>query len=283
MTTLEEKLQQPPDHLDEFLHNASRALEYLSSSSTLAHRTAEYSLYRVIDGSQTRLLRPVRSDLYISDPSIFAREASAVSEKLSSLVGSGDTSYAHRIDSVLYTAAQAHYCVFDARLGDSAARKSTGVVFATLLRNVFRAAGVDSRSLSLSLQTDLDVYHYPIDIVANRNRIETTPTALSENDSIFSCMTTTKERLAKVFADKILLERYFGHPVKLGVIALHDVQRKGTTDTTWTFLPNVFLLNWAYLAELTGIFYLDIPGPARATPFRGKVRPLHELVLNFPS
>src|SRR5262249_52894810 len=157
----------------------------------------------------------------------------------------------------------------------SAARKSAGVVFATLLRNLFRSSGVDSQSLSLSLHTALDVYHYPVDIVTNRNRVESVPSNLSQNDSLFSCMTTTKDRLARIFADKILLERYYKHTVKLGVIALHDVQRKGSTDVTWTFLPNVFLLNWAHLAELTGLFYLDVPGPARAAPFRGKVRPLH--------
>lgn len=279
MIPLEQKLQQAPGHLSEFFQHASQALEFLETEATLEATTAEYSIYRA--GSE--YLRPIRTDLFIKKAADFLSSAHDLSEKLSGLVGSQARAYGPLIDRVLYTTAQAHACVFDARLSEGAARKSTGEVFAELIRCVLRTAGVDTQALSLSLSGDGFSYHYPVDIIANRSRVTSTPAHLAESDFVAACMNTTKDRLARVFADKILLERYFGHPVRMAVIALHDVQRKGADSVTPTFLQNVFLLNWTYLAQLEGLYYLDVPPKAAGAAFQDKVRPFHELVLAFPA
>jgi hypothetical protein len=151
------------------------------------------------------------------------------------------------------------------------------------MRALLRAGGTDTQALSFAMGTDAGVYHYQVDGVANRNHIESSPSSISSADLLISCMTTTKDRLTRIFADKLLLERYYGGPVKLAVIALHDVQRKGAQGVTWTFLPKPFLLNWAHLAPLQGLYYLDVPQPALAPAFQGRIRPVHELVLSFPT
>jgi hypothetical protein len=149
------------------------------------------------------------------------------------------------------------------------------------MRALLRASGTDTQALSFAMSTDAGVYHYQVDAAANRNRVESSPTSLSSADLLISCMTTTKDRLTRIFADKLLLERYYKKDVKLAVIALHDVQRKGAQGVTWTFLPKPFLLNWTHLAPLQGLYYLDVPEPALAPAFTGRVRPVHELVLGF--
>lgn len=283
MTELEHKLQQAPEHLAEFFHNTAQALSFLRDETKLTAATDTHSIYQVASGSEIKILRPVRTSLFITDPQAFVDDSQDLVDKLSTLVGSGDAEHGPQIDRVLYTATQAHGCLFDARLPDGAARKSMGTIFATLIRNVLTAAGVDNKALSVNLSTEEWSYRYPLDVVANRAKVESTTESLSANDLLISCMTTTKDRLARTFADKILLERYFDHPVRLAVVALHDVQRKGTTDVTWTFLPNVFLLNWTYLAHLEALYYLDVPATAMGGAFADKIHPVHELVLNFPA
>ena len=277
MATLEERLQQPPGHLSEFFHNAKDALIYLRETTATHATPPDYSIYKT---AQNLLLRPIRNSLFLSDPDEFLAEANSLCDKLAGIISSRSAAHGPLVDRVLYTAAQAHACVFDAELSDGAARKSYGVVFATMIRNVLRAGGIDTQALTLALSTGANC---PIDIVANRQRVRSTKNSLAEEDFVASCMTTTKDRLARTFADKLLLERYYKHPIRLAIIALHDVQRKGTQDVTSTFLPNVFLLNWNHLAHLEGLYYLDVPATATGELFHGKVRPFHQLLLSFPA
>lgn len=283
MTTLEQRLQQPPDHLTEFFHRAEEALTYLRDNATIAAVTSGYSFYQIRSGTELIPSRPLRTALFISDPTHFLAEAQPLAEKLSQLIGSGDSSQGHVIDRVLYTTTMAHACLFDTLLDENSARRSTGVLFSALMRALLRAAGTDTQALSFAMNTDAGVYHYQVDVTANRNHVESSPSVISSTDVLICCMTTTKDRLTRIFADKLLLERYYGKPVKLAVIALHDVQRKGARGVKWTFLPKPFLLNWTHLAPLQGLYYLDLPEPALAASFRGRVRPVHELVLSFPT
>jgi len=283
MTTLEERLQQPPDHLTEFFHRAEEALTYLRDNATITPATGGYSFYQIARGAKMIPSRPLRTALFIANPKQFVMEAMPLADKLSQLIGSGDSSQGPIIDRVLYTTTMAHACAFEALLDENAGRRSTGIIFSALMRALLRASGTDTQAMSLAMGTDAGVYHYQVDAVANRDRIESSPSAISSADLLICCMTTTKDRLTRIFADKLLLERHYGKPVKLAVIALHDVQRKGAQGVTWTFLPKPFLLNWTHLAPLQGLYYLDVPEPALATPFQGRVRPVHELVLSFPA
>jgi hypothetical protein len=283
MTTLEQRLQEPPDHLTEFFHRAEEALTYLRDNATIAPAASGYSFYQITRGVKRIPSRPLRTALFIADPKQFLEEALPLADKLSQLIGSGDSSQGPIIDRVLYTTTMAHACAFESLLDENAGRRSTGVIFSALMRALLRAGGTDTQALSFAMGTDAGVYHYQVDGVANRNHIESSPSSISSADLLISCMTTTKDRLTRIFADKLLLERYYGGPVKLAVIALHDVQRKGAQGVTWTFLPKPFLLNWAHLAPLQGLYYLDVPQPALAPAFQGRIRPVHELVLSFPT
>jgi len=279
MKALEQRLRQPPDRLDEFVHNVKDALIHLAGATSLAYEIDGYTVY-CVGGDKARMLRPVRTALYIRDAALFQSEAESVCDVLASK-GLVDGAYASRIDRVVYTAAQASYCYFDINAKQNANRRSAGDVFTKLIKNLFHAAGVDCQSLTFSLATKGERYNYPVDIVANKIKIESARNNLSPNDSLFCCMTTTKDRLSKAFAEKLLLDSYFNRPTRLGVIALHDVQRVKESGVSWTFSPNLFLLQWERLTPLSGLYYLDIPKTATGPMYHGKVLPLHELVLSL--
>lgn len=283
MTTLKQRLRLPPEHLTEFFHNAEAALIHLRDNATIAPTASGYSFYQIRRATKTISSRPVRTALFMPDPKQFLSEAQRLADKLSQLIGSGDSSQGQLIDRVLYTTTMAHACFFDASLDENASRRTTGVIFSALMRSLFRTAGTDTQASSLAMNTDAGIFHYQVDIVANRNRVESTPSSPSSRDLLMFCMTTTKDRLTRIFADKLLLERYYQRPIKLAVVALHDVQRKGDQKVHWTFLPRPFLLNWTHLTPLQGLYYLDLPEPALAPSFRGRIRPVHELVLSFPT
>src|SRR5262245_45960367 len=133
MTTLGQRLQQPPDHLTEFFHRAEEALTYLRDNATIAPTTSGYSFYQIKRGTKTIPSRPLRTRLFISDPTQFFREAQPLAERLLHLIGSGDSSQGPVIDRVLYTATMAHACLFETLLDGNAARRSTGVIFSALM------------------------------------------------------------------------------------------------------------------------------------------------------
>ena len=50
---------------------------------------------------------------------------------------------------------------------------------------------------------------------------------INPKEIVISLKTTTKDRMPKIFIDKILMEKFVGHPIKIVGISLNDIQRKG--------------------------------------------------------
>ncbi len=89
--------------------------------------------------------------------------------------------------------------------------------------------------------------------------------------------------MPKIFIDKILMEKFVGHPVRIVGISLNDVQRKeekGEIKTSYTFVPNLFMVYTKFLAELEGYYYLDVPKKAKEAPFNQHIFVFSKFILN---
>jgi len=100
------------------------------------------------------------------------------------------------------------------------------------------------------------------------------------HEIVVSAKTTSKDRMVKMFIDKILLEKFIGHPQKVIGIFLNDVQRKESENISYTLVSGLFMVYTELLTELEGIYYLDIPPVAKKFPHSNYIKPFSELITN---
>jgi hypothetical protein len=88
--------------------------------------------------------------------------------------------------------------------------------------------------------------------------------------------------MPKIFIDKMLMERFVGHPVKVIGISQNDIQRKDDGDIpkiSYTFVSNLFMVYTRFLTQLEGYYYLDVPARALETPFNQHIFPFSKFLL----
>src|SRR5690606_3734301 len=112
------------------------------------------------------------------------------------------------------------------------------------------------------------------------SKVKSTSRHLDENEIVVSVKTTTKDRIGKMFIDKILLERFVKHGQKVIGIFLNDVQRKENNNISFTLVSGLFMVYSSFLTELEGIYYLDPPPIALKPSFQKYMKPFSELVTN---
>ncbi|MCX6219761.1 MAG: hypothetical protein NTZ69_02085 [Bacteroidia bacterium] len=102
--------------------------------------------------------------------------------------------------------------------------------------------------------------------------------SLDENEIVVSVKTTSKDRMGKMFIDKILLERFVEHPQKVICIFLNDVQRKENDNISFTLVSGLFMVYSKFLTKLEGIYYLDSPPNATKKPYSDYMNRFSELI-----
>lgn len=114
-------------------------------------------------------------------------------------------------------------------------------------------------------------YKCETDIVISPHKsVKSNSRYIDEQEVVISLKTTTKDRMPKIFVDKMLMERFVGHPVKIVGISLNDIQRKNSVKgakISYTFVPNLFIVYTNFLTRLNGYYYFDMPKRAKEAPF----------------
>jgi hypothetical protein len=220
------------------------------------------------------------------------------------------------IDSVLYTMQQSIGAGFDL-LGDpNGARKHVGNRFEELIKALFTEIGVPNKRVVFRIPYDSGNgeknYTCENDLILSpdKKEIQARPPGellsettegdnnigetlgltlspeteiiankyITDNEVIVSVKTTSKDRMGKMFMDKILLERFVGHDLKVIGIFLKDVQRKGERDISFTLVSDLFMVYNKFITQLNGIYYLDPPPNALKEPFNKYMKPFSKLI-----
>jgi hypothetical protein len=105
-----------------------------------------------------------------------------------------------------------------------------------------------------------------------------TPEQLDEKEIVVSVKTTSKDRMGKMFIDKILLEKFVKRPQKVIGIFNNDVQRKNNNDISFTLVSGLFMVYTKFLTEIESIYYLDPPPTALKEPYNKHIKPFSELI-----
>ncbi len=273
-------LKKPKRALSEFKDITIRVLNYsvdVISDSTIFNGYKLSSSY--IAGTEKKI-RPLNNDLFIFMANEFNKKYLEFIDVLKR-IKIGERSFPQEsykvIDRILYTMQQAMGIGFDLLGESNSARKHVGNRFEELIRLIITEVGISNKRVILNIpylsEKAKKNYRCEIDIVISKYpAVKSTNKFINSDEVIISLKTTTKDRIGKIFIDKILIEKFMNEKVKVVGISLNDVQRKSDGKNnqqkiSYTFVSNLFMVYTRFLTKLNGYYYLDIPKSAKSPPF----------------
>jgi len=285
MLSLDKDLQKVKQTLEEFGDITIRVLQYLPNVVSGAEEKNNYRIYTSEIAGTTKFIRPINTHLFLESKEDFITNFDELKVIL------GKVKYAHAlsdnekiiIDKTLYTIQQSIGAGLDLLVNPNSARKHVGNRFEELIKVVFTEIGIANKKLVLQIPYDTDegikTYKCENDLVLSPfEKVKSTSASLNENEIVVSVKTTSKDRMGKMFIDKILLERFVQHPQKVIGIFLNDVQRKENNNISFTLVSGLFMVYSKFLTELEGIYYLDPPPNANKKPYSGYMKKFSDLI-----
>jgi len=196
-----------------------------------------------------RRSRPVRQDLLIADPGEFH-------VAWQSLIKAVDSKNRRLVyppaDAAIYTATQSFSCAVD--LFKPGSRKTPGTHFEILVGTLLGAISGLERGKQIKVPGE--GYTVPTDIVLQRKPGDKGPTL------VIPTKITTRERVVQPFAHQRILDEVFGPGTYRSIVVMvSETQRddKGKRGLNEICVPNQVGMFQAYLAKLSGLYYLDPP------------------------
>lgn len=283
---LDSDLQERKNQLSEFVEITKNVLNYLPAVLTSYKEKGDYRIHLSEQAGVKKFIRPINMRFFISDSLRFE----AILIKFSGLLSriqQGERMFNAEelliINQTLYTIQQSIGAGLDLLVNPNSARKHTGNRFEELIKVVFTEIGISNKKTVLQIPYETDegtkVYKCENDLILSPfETVKSTSKFLDENEIVVSIKTTSKDRMGKMFIDKILLERFVNHNQKVIGIFLNDVQRKGEDNISYTLVSGLFMVYSNFLTELEGIYYLDPPPNAKKEPYNKFMKSFADLI-----
>ncbi|KAA3612528.1 MAG: hypothetical protein D8M58_20405 [Calditrichaeota bacterium] len=295
--SLIDDLKKPKNSLTEFNLITSRALNHLSEMTSTKCDFSGYKLISSISSGTEKKTRPINNDLFIYDVALFEQKFNDFIGILNQLK-KGERNFQSDsyslTDSVIYTIQQSIGIGFDLLGEPNSSRKHVGNRFEELIRLILTEIGITNKKLVLNIPyksgKTIKNYQCEIDVVISKSKeIKSNNQTIHPEEIIFSLKTTTKDRMGKIFIDKLLIEKFTKSKVRVAGISLNDVQRKTYKDEktkkviekiSYTFVSNLFMVYTNFLTELEGYYFLDIPKPAKNEPLTNHIFKFSKFIFN---
>jgi hypothetical protein len=290
MVPLSEDLQTRKSQLDEFKSVTERVLNYMSDVINEEIDYLDYLICSSITAGTRKTVRPFNKNLFIREPKLFENEYREFERTIEKLINGertfGKEKYMN-IDRVVYTIQQAIGIGLDLVVEPNSSRKHVGNRFEELIRTFLKSLQIPIKKVVLSIPYDTDegekFYRCETDVIISPYKIvKSNSKNIDSNEIVVSLKTTTKDRMPKIFVDKLLMEKFLGHPIRILGISQNDIQRKeykGEIKISYTFVSNLFMVYTKFLAELEGYYYLDLPKKALVKPFNNYISPFSKLII----
>lgn len=285
MISLDKDLQLSKKNFADFLQITLRVLDYLPNVISSSEEKNGYYIYSSHIAGNIKYIRPIKKELFISDSKNFKVHFDELERifnriKSKSIVPNKDKVI---IDKTIYTIQQSIGAGLDLLVNPNSARKHVGNRFEELIRIIFTEIGIANDKIILQIPYDTEegqkTYNCENDLVISPyQKVMSSNKHLDKNEIVVSVKTTSKDRMGKMFIDKILLERFVKHPQKVIGIFLNDVQRKENNNISYTLVSGLFMVYSKFLTELEGIYYLDPPPNAFKKPYSGHMKRFSELL-----
>ncbi|MDQ3022378.1 MAG: hypothetical protein M3R36_17695 [Bacteroidota bacterium] len=285
MSSLNQDLQQRIISLNEFGKLTIRILDYLPNILSAYLKKGDYRIYSSKIAEATKYLRPINEKFFIFNSTEFKADFVKFLEILKYIKENRDYLGNEKeiIDKVTYTIQQSIGVGLDLLVNPNSARKHVGNRFEELIRLIFVEMGISNKRLVLQIPYESDeggkIYKCENDIILSPfSEVRATPTSIDSREVIVSLKTTSKDRMSKVFIDKLLIERFLGQKQKFILILLNDVQRKKDNNISYTLVSGLFMVYTKFLSQLEGIYYLDPPPNAKKAPYNSYMKTFSDLI-----
>lgn len=279
-----EDIQQPQDTLPGFFKLTTRILNYIPEVISDRVEVRGYIILKSITGSTAKFARPYNKRLFIDDPDEFLKKATTFLEILND-AKAGQMDFFDQdfetIDTVAYTIQQSIGIGLDLLGKANSARKHVGNRFEELVRLIVDETGIRNKKVVLKIPyEDDDTYSCETDLVFSpHEEVRSDNKHIDEKEVVVSLKTTSKDRMGKIFLDKILMERFVNHKVKVIGIFLNDIQRKGDNNISYTFVAGLFMVYTKFLTKLDGVYFIDPPPNALKAPYNQHIARFSDFVL----
>lgn len=285
MLSLDKDLQLKKASLNDFTDIALRVLNYLPNILSGSEEKSGYIIYYSTIAGTKKFVRPISKRLFINDSNEFNVKLaffSQILEKLKSRNSTFSIEEKFLIDSILYTIQQSIGAGLDLLVDQNSARKHVGNRFEELIKAVFTEIGIPNKRtvLRIPYETDEGQKNYVCenDLILSSNTEVLNQKTIHPSEVVVSVKTTSKDRIGKMFIDKILLERFVGTELKVIGIFLNDVQRKEGNNISFTLVSGLFMVYNKFLTRLQGVYYLDPPPNALKSPYNQHIKVFSELI-----
>lgn len=285
MKPLQKDLQTPKKSLDEFSDVTKRVLGHLPDIVSERVTDRNYIILSSVMAGTSKFARPINNNLFIFNSQIFD---SRYKEFLSILNKIKDkktiTKEEHNIiDSVVYTVQQAIGVGMDFLCNPNSSRKHVGNRFEELIRLIVTQSGIKNDKVVLKIPYPTEdgekLYSCETDIVLSpHDSVKSGTKMIDKEEIVISLKTSSKDRMGKIFLDKLLMEKFAGHPVKVVGIFLNDVQRKETKQIGFTFVSGLFMVYTKFLTQLEGVYFIDPPPITKENPYNQHIFPFSQFI-----
>jgi len=167
----------------------------------------------------------------------------------------------------------------------NSARKHVGNRFEELIRNVVSQTGISNDKVVLKIPYPSEegekMYSCETDIILSpHKKVKSNTKTINEDEIVVSLKTTSKDRMGKIFLDKLLMQKFDEHPVKVVGIFLNDVQRKETNKISYTFVSGLFMVYTKFLTQLEGVYFVDPPPVTKGFPHNEHISSFSRFIAN---
>ncbi|MBS3775949.1 MAG: hypothetical protein KGY70_12225 [Bacteroidales bacterium] len=267
MLPLDQDLQTPKDNLEDFANLSIRVLNHLTNVLSDSEIKGKYIIHNSVIADNVKYLRPINRELILFEEDSFRNHFEQFRRIISRLkkrkLDFNQEDF-FIVDRTLYSIQQLMGCGLDLLVNPNSARKHVGNRFEELMRTLFTETGITNKRIVLKIPYETEegeaIYRCENDLILSPyEKVRSTEHLLDENEIVVSAKTTSKDRMGKMFMDKILLENFLGHPQKVIGIFQNDVQRKGENNISYTLVSGLFMVYSRFLTELDGVYYMDPP------------------------
>ncbi len=245
--------------IGDYVEFAKYYLEFIETelqAELVAKNENNYCFFQYRRDGEYNITRPVNSELFFKLAE-YENIVPDFEEILTNIRDIKDDEEARRnINNFIYTTQQTIGCALDALPSSktNTSRKVNGDLFERLMQIIIRQLGftIDSETLSVPVPKSMEKMNYQNDIEI---KIE------GQIVAIGSVKTSSKDRIDKIFLDKLMYNRLTNTDTPHFAIFLHDVQRAGKEPnykTGQTFLTGHFKAYTIGLNPLDGVYYCDL-------------------------
>lgn len=286
MSSLIEDLKTPQNSLAGFIQVALRVLNYLPSVVSERRDARGYEILISRHAGTERFARPTRKKLFIANPDELEHRFCLFENVLALIANDGTVpdNAGDIIDQVAYTIPQSFGIGLDLLGESNSNRKHIGNRFEEFTRLVVSATGVTTEKIVFKIPYRTDegenMYSCETDMVlSSATAIASSQENIAADEIVVSLKTSSKDRMGKIFLDKLLMEKFAGHPVKVIGIFHNDVQRKQQEHISHTFVSGLFMVYTKFLCSLEGVYFLDPPPITEREPYCRHISPFSKLLL----